>query len=790
MNQKKLNNIIFIFGIIILSICSFFSFSDLTIMAEDTTNPDFENALRTTPKGLNWDNDAFKIADFNKAYQNRVSAGTNLGNHSSENTVNSSKMNNAKIIQSTNPKTPNTSVIQMTNDNYQTGAVWSNREKENYFDMNHEQIASMWIYFGELPVKNILDNYGRIIKKLNTSPADGMAFVLHNDPNGEDAISLSSDGIPVNGQSLGVWGADWDNTNTKASKLALNAIQKSWALEFDTFANIENDSSKEEGVSFDHGIKNIGSTSQHIVGNYPGENDTYISAGYTYGNYFEMQQKNPLLFNPYNNSQSLVDSKWHHVTIKWTPNIGTVTGRLSYAYDDKYPETGLKKETEHTSDFTIATTKLGLPGTLGSTENDDKRLYWGFTGSTGINSENNLLVFESIPSYVDVEAKSSVYDYSQNPNGIQITANNNEVTSNSEIKYKFSLNYKGWTRTWDNIKASMKIPDHVKFTNGTVTYSNSSTNQKPQPITSNVFQNIQDNTLQFKLPESLNPKNRNAVIELMGRVDQTSSTKLTVPSVHADFDGNNLITGADTQSFTIKPQHLTLSSDMPNPITITQEQDAMIAGQATYDGQNPNYQNLVIHQVLNGNDSIVNSKVDTSGKFSFNIRNQDLEKINNLDLYVTYYDNGTKYISNHVYRQISIGGLLKINASKTLNFQNVYGTRGERIIPRLNDWQIDVTDSRKKGSGWHLFAEVTKALTDSKGNELNANIIYKDPKDEIHLLNEPYPISTNIKDSDETQTKHITDEWTSSTGILLKLNQQVNPGTYTAELSWILKDSI
>lgn len=758
----------------------------------DSTNSNFEKALRTTPKGLNWDNDAFKIADFEKAYQNRKAAGTNLGNPSSANTINSSRINNAKIIQSTNPQTPNTSVIQMTNDNYQTGAVWSNTEKENYFDMNHEQTASMWIYFGTIPVKHILDNYTQVVKTLNSKPADGMAFVLHNDPNGENAISLSSDGVPVNGQSLGVWGADWYKKNTSASKVVLNAIQKSWALEFDTFANIETDSSKEEGVSFDDSIKNIEGASQHIAGNYPGENSTYVSAGYPDYNYFQMKHINPKLFNPYdtNNSQQLVDDNWHHITIKWTPIKDTVTGNLTYSYDDKDPDTGKKKATAYKAKFLIDTTKLGLKGTLGSKENDDKKLYWGFTGSTGINSENNLLVFESIPSYVDVEANSSVYDYSQDPNGIQITDSNNKVDSNSEIKYKFSLKYKGWTRTWDNIKASMKIPDHVKFTSGTVTYSNSPTNQKPQPITPDVFQNIQDNKLQFQLPESLNPESRNAVMELTGRVDQTGSTELSVPSVHADFEGNNLITGTDTQPFTIKPRHLTLSSDMPNPITVDQEKDAPITGQAAYDSKNINYKNLVIHQVLNGKDTIVNSKADISGKFSYNIEHKELSEINSLDLYVTYNDNGTEFTSNHIYRQISIGGLLKINASKFVNFQNVYGTLGERIIPRLDDWRIDITDSRKKGNSWKLFATVTKALKDKNENKLDANIIYKDSKDEPHLLNEPYPISENIKDSDEPQTKHVTDDWNSSTGILLKLNKHIEPGTYTAELSWTLYDSI
>ena len=88
-------------------------------------NTDFQNALATTPKGLKWKDDDFTVADFAKAYANRIANGTNQGNNSNKLVdQNASRVNNAKITQSTNPNTSKTSVIQMTNSTWQTGAVW------------------------------------------------------------------------------------------------------------------------------------------------------------------------------------------------------------------------------------------------------------------------------------------------------------------------------------------------------------------------------------------------------------------------------------------------------------------------------------------------------------------------------------------------------------------------------------------------------------------------------------------------------------------------------------------
>ena len=125
-----------IFRHILLSLFGFIILINFTnsqfIQITKADNADFQTALAKTPKGLNWSNNAFVLADFQKAAYQRGKEFTpiiDVLNSSAE----PSLINNAKIIQSTNPNAPNTSVIQMTNNINQTGAVWSNMENSNYF---------------------------------------------------------------------------------------------------------------------------------------------------------------------------------------------------------------------------------------------------------------------------------------------------------------------------------------------------------------------------------------------------------------------------------------------------------------------------------------------------------------------------------------------------------------------------------------------------------------------------------------------------------------------------------
>jgi len=758
------------FGLILLL---FSNYKTIDVKADD--NADFKKALATTPKGLAWNDDAFTIANFSDAYANRKANGTNLGNSSNSLVLqHASRVNNAKIIKSTNPKNPNTSVIQLTNNKYQTGAVWSTASNDNYFDISHEQTASMWLYLGRI-------NGGE--------PGDGMAFVLHNDPNGTNAIALSADGVPVNGQSLGVWGADWNPRNDKPKNLSNTAIQNSWALEFDTFPNIEASSISGEGTSFDSDLRRF---DQHIAAGYPALESTY-SVNWSGGSYYVMNHQQPKIFNSLEDSHgykylTLTNSSWRHITIKWTP-VNDKQGTLSYAYNDKDASTGAPLEKPTKVNYNIDTTKFGLTG-------DNKKLYWGFTGSTGNRSENNLLVFESIPSFVDAEAKSAVYDDSKNSD--PITSSTYMTDPFDDIRYTYSLNYKGWTKAWNNINASINIPDNVTFTSGTVTYPDSP-DKKPIPIPHEVFENVKNNQLQYKLPESLDFDSRSAQIELKGKTTKLAPNILQVPSSHASFEGDNLITGTDTQAFQISKRTLTIDSDSPNTITTGPNQDANISGQVYMSNSSLDFANVNMYLVLNnGNPVLIKDAVDAAtGKFNIPISASQLQKVNTVSIYA---ESGS-LTSNTLKRQINVGGLLSFGyVQNNIHFQSTNNTFEDKILPRLNNWEINVVDSRENGSQWTVQAQSTKLINKSDGTTLKGNIFYKDPNslsnqpldsiDDTGKPCNPITIATHQKDTDIPETTNITNPWTSDSGILLSMKYGNTPGEYKGEIYWTLLDTI
>ena len=761
-----------IFRHILLSLFGFIILINFTnsqfIQITKADNADFQTALAKTPKGLNWSNNAFVLAEFQKAAYQRGKEFTpiiDVLNSSAE----PSLINNAKIIQSTNPNAPNTSVIQMTNNINQTGAVWSNMENSNYFDIREKQKASMWIYFGSV---NPQDRYN----------ADGMAFVLHNDQNKENSIAISADGFPVNGQSLGVWGADWNPQNMdKPEALAKTAIQNSWALEFDTYVNYTKPTStaqNHEGRAFDYDkIGDIGATAKHIAGNYPALKSTYIS-DYSFPNFFKLDHGNNYKIRP-----NLVDSNWHHVTITWDPDINYPSvqkGTLKYVYNDKDPDTGLPiTDDVVTASFPLDTTKFGLTDV-------NNKLYWGFTGSTGSSSENNLIAFESIPSFVGADVDSKIYDDTNG--GKEISDSYNTVDPNANIRYQYTLKYNGWSRDWNNINAIMGVPNYVHFTSGTVTYPNSPTNKEPRPIPSELFSDNATNITHL-LPEGLNSTNTEAIIDLKGYTEKTATTTLTVPSAHTSFEGDNLITDANTKSFKIHPRLLSLDSSSTDPIKVREKENAIVPGQVTYIGNttNPNYTSMVVHQTLNGKTTTLGNIINSSGKFNLNIDSSLLDKINTLSFYVTDSSGNT---SNTVTRQILVGGSVTFGTVQpSVSFKPTNGSYTDKVLPRLDQWQIDVVDSREKGSQWTVQANATNLINKDKV-PLKGNLFYRDHSGKDYNLASNINVANNTKDTDAIETKNITDSWKNNNGILLLMKKGNKAGQYEGTINWSLVDSL
>lgn len=230
-------------------------------------------------------------------------------------------------------------IVQVTNGiKDQKGAVWST--PINKMNLNENFEASMYLYFG---------NQGG-------SAADGMAFVMHNDPAGDNTLSNQ-------GGSIGVW-APLDYGSTK------QGIKNSFAVEFDTNHN----------ENFDG---NVGS-GNHIAWNYPGKSGTYEDSG------IWPWQKRKMSHNNVQYPGQLSSDRWYSFSVKWEASTTTLT----YQFEGQ----------------SAVVVKMNPSDIFGSTN-----VVWGFTGSTGARFENNRVVFNKVPGLVNATVKETIYN-SKNEN--------------------------------------------------------------------------------------------------------------------------------------------------------------------------------------------------------------------------------------------------------------------------------------------------------------------------------------------------------------------------------------
>ncbi|WP_125760739.1 lectin-like domain-containing protein [Companilactobacillus hulinensis] len=397
-NKKKIlyfNLILFGFFVFLLNLPS------IEAKAASATDNDYISAMNGAPQGLNLD-DIFVPGTF--------------------------KDNVSTVVDVDNAYVTDTDAVRLTYAKDQLGAIWST--DSNYFDLNKDQTMSMWMYFGG-----------------TKDPGDGMAFVLQNDDNGTGAIStFSSKNIlgqtvktPTGGETLGVWAADMDGSLKDTEKFATTAIQKSWALEFDTYLNTsDNYQAAGNGGAFDVQVADAG---QHIAANYPGDASSYYTVSKNYDllgvikGYINYMNHGSLISNV-----GLTNGSWHHLTMNWNATSKV----MRYRFDDMNSD-GSENPDALTSSFTIDTDVF---------KSSDGHVRWGFTGATGKKYENNLVIFESIPDLVNATITPSVYDITQK----REIADGDAVTSKDELKVSYNLDYESGRRDWKNIVANIKLP--------------------------------------------------------------------------------------------------------------------------------------------------------------------------------------------------------------------------------------------------------------------------------------------------------------------------------------------
>jgi len=347
-------------------------------------------------------------------------------------------------------------IVGLTHGSSETSAIWSNNDT-NYLNINQKQTLSMWVYFGS-------PDYSK-----GWSIPDGMAFVLQND--GPNAIS-NINGEVNSGETLGVWGSDNNPLTNVGDKeiggvptVAEQAIQNSFAIEFDTYANHYNNGkpvSYQKYTSNEGTINDLASAKDafdflpynldngnnaflykakddqysHIAWNYPARTSTYrqlndlnppaertdfLGIKHTSGksiiglvhnmgtNDLEHNGVNVYLQKESQNSQNPLDS-WRHVTIQYTPPVsGSHFAKLKYKVGDKNPVTGAAQTPK--TDVTVPE----LDMTAFNMTAGEKKLRYGFTAATGSDaSTTSAVIFETMPSLINAEVNAYTVDKTTN----------------------------------------------------------------------------------------------------------------------------------------------------------------------------------------------------------------------------------------------------------------------------------------------------------------------------------------------------------------------------------------
>lgn len=422
---------------------------------------------------------------------------------------------NSATTSSPSGDTNNPNVVLLTKGKGQTSAVWS--KGDNYIDIYKKQNLSMWLYFGR-----------------NADPkgaADGMAFVLQNDS--DHAISTLN-GKVNKGESLGVWGSDSSPHVTNndeplkgdsTTPIQKQAIQKSWALEFDTYANKGTGIKDSDGNQIHYDAQNKPTTmaqipkpgdafdwlpysgdnnfiiGSHIAWNYPARSTSYqqisplapkstdvkdffgnvITTNVTGTSVMALNHHfstdsgyngNNIDFT-YNSSKPAGES-WKHVSIEYTPPTAADpnTASIHYKYDDKNINGKIiKKHLINT--YAEGTAPIDLTA-FGDVK--DGQLRYGFTGSTGDDTDTtSAVVFETMPSLVEAETNSYAVDEDTHARvgsdtsimdkDAQAMSETTKVHPGDNIGLNYMMQYDSGKQPAKGLVSTIDLPDNLTIKN-------------------------------------------------------------------------------------------------------------------------------------------------------------------------------------------------------------------------------------------------------------------------------------------------------------------------------------
>jgi len=725
-------------------------------------------------------------------------------------------------------------VVNSGNEN-QVSSVWSNPIEgiDNYFDAGKKQTLSAWIFMGGSGFHG----------------SEGLVFVLQND--GPQAIAKNGTAI-ADGESLGVWGSDLKKKNSTSEMAqsalqkswalefdgilsgtkggsatdileqkggTLGATLDSYQLGIDGINQYPNGVDYAgNGMGYGRGFSDLWG---YLAWSYPGYKDSYLNIGKIDGGLLGGGIK-PLyelihsdIFETDFVTPASAKLAWHHLTVKYTPpESGSSMARLSYAFNDKTidglePPKGNLDQGFVEKKFNLDLTKLSA--------NASTKLYYGFVGTNcaGMNTATNAVVFEELPSLVEADKNAYVVDETNKTKVSSSTdvmkdddktlTETTTVHPNDKLRFNYMLQYQSGKRDMSPVTATANVPDNVTVTTdssgniGRVTYANAD----PEPIPASALNGTK---LTFPIREYLSLTNPWANIELNATADPVPNvnTALQVPFSHATLEGDNYKTDVQTPPFTIQAARATLTLTKTSDDVITTSPDHSVDLTGTMkivENETPNVEQPINNSdinfyvsVDNGDAQLVKDTASPNGQFAIPFNSSDENEHT-----ITVYAVDPNYVgsdgipdtlaSNKVTYTVKVKkNDLSLKSKDEYDFQFVRADEKERIIPRKDDWGVEVNSTN---TTWVLTANSTE-LVDESNNVFNGGLIFTDEAgNTFSLQDEKALIDEDMTASPTQEVTRVSDEWDSDEGVLLHVNSGVVPsGKYTGTIYWNLSDSI
>lgn len=593
--------------------------------------------------------------------------------------------------------------------------------------------------------------------------ADGLTFTLQGQ--GKNALGRE-------GEGLGAYGYFRQNGSYNGY------IQNALSLEFDPYYNGDNSDAKEpvQGA--------------HIAYTYPNNTNAFQRPGINnlWGIYISHYSTIA--------APSLNNGKWHSVVVKWTPNVGQNTAKISSTYDGQG----------------MADINVNL-STFGSND-----VYWGFTGSTGEQSMLGAVAYTQVIQQPGVQ--KSVRNITQGETDFKEDTNANY---GDIVEYKVQVNNdeaNGIGNLWKDATINDKLPDGVEMLDGQKTYQADFGNIPIGGSVTKTFKaKVTSNQIGATLKNTAVANGSNYYVAPVNLESNESDINVVKPSENKNVNLNikdaiyNLTTTDDHNDDNTIINNVKTGDNVKYVTTVNNSEDSSRLSNGEYKFNIPS--DASIKSVYMGTDELTegddytidkNSDSQTITIKNFNILNKSSVDFTT-NIQITKANNGASFKTEPTISGTNTDGSaytsqadpLTINYIKTglisIKPKNIdYGEHAfydaNEVINRTNSTNspqsvVDVTDTRGEKDPVSMTVSQTEGFVNSSGVKLPSQLRYYSGKSYDTLADGPVEIQSAAEGKSLESVI-----WKQDEGLRLYANgKNFEPGSYKAELNWQVTNS-